>query len=64
MSLQEPEEETSNMVTNVEIVKKLQEQEANNKWLREELKKLKDQMKTMENNKSKGGAYEVEKTLE
>ena len=48
MSFHELEGEILIMVTIGELVKKLQEQEAYNEWLRMELKKLKDQLKVLE----------------
>ena len=38
------------MVTNAKLEKKFQEQEVDNKWLGEELEKLKDYMKKIEKN--------------
>ena len=44
MSRPESKDETSNMVTNAELEKKMQEQEKFNKWLLEKFEKMKGQM--------------------
>ena len=44
----ESEAETSNMVTNAELAKKMQEHEKTNKWLLDEFEKLKGQMEKRE----------------
>lgn len=44
MSGLESKAETSNMVTNAELAKKIQEQEKINKWLLDEFEKMKGQM--------------------
>ena len=41
MSGSESKDETSNMVTNAELEKKMQDHEKNNKWLLDELENLK-----------------------
>ena len=48
MSGSESEAETSNMVTNVELAKKMQEHEKTNTWLLDEFEKLKGRMEKRE----------------
>ena len=48
MSGSESEAETSNMVTNAELAKKMQEQEKINKWLLDEFEKMRGWMEKKE----------------